>query len=82
MRPFINSTYLRRKYTAFTMSSQEAKIFSLRVPENLKDAFKRTCEARDRTMSQKLRDYMRAYVAEHSEDRQHDIQEELEKLDV
>lgn len=64
------------------MSDQEDKIFSFRVPENLKEAFKRTCKARDRSMSQKLRDYMRAYVAEHSDEQQYDIQDELERLNV
>jgi hypothetical protein len=60
--------------------SDERVPFSFRVPEQLKKAFKRTCKARDRSMSQKLRDYMRAYVAEHSDERQYDMKEEMERL--
>lgn len=62
------------------MADSEEVPFSFRVPENLKQAFKRTCKARDRSMSQKLRDYMRAYVAEHSDERQYEIGEEMERL--
>jgi len=32
-------------------------------------------------MSQKLRDFMRAYVREHEGERQHDIQEVLDEME-
>jgi hypothetical protein len=79
---FVNDLYLHSKNQDSTMPSQEEKIFSFRVPETLKKAFKRSCKARDRSMSQKLRDYMRAYVAEHSDEMQYDIEKEIESLDV
>jgi predicted transcriptional regulator len=51
--------------------------FSFRVSEDLKDAFKRSAQAQDRSMSQLLRDYMRSYVEEHSTDLQFSIEEDV-----
>ena len=55
--------------------------FSFRVSGDLKRAFKTVCARRDRSMSQKLRDFMRAYVREHEGERQHDIQEVLDEME-
>jgi predicted transcriptional regulator len=60
---------------------EDAVPFSFRVPEDLKRAFKKTAQARDRSMSQEMRDFMRAYVQRHSGERQHDIQEVLDEVE-
>lgn len=62
--------------------SDEEVPFSFRVSGDLKQAFKTVCKRRDRTMSQKLRDYMRAYVRKHADDRQHDIQEVIDETEA
>ncbi|MCS4201920.1 ribbon-helix-helix protein, CopG family [Salinibacter ruber] len=61
---------------------EDAIAFSFRLPEDLKEAFQKTCEARDRSMSQELREMVRAYVRRHSEERQHEMMEMLEEADV
>jgi predicted transcriptional regulator len=61
---------------------EDAVPFSFRVPEDLKKAFKKTAQSRDRSMSQELRDMMRAYVRRYSDDRQYDMKEILEEADV
>lgn len=58
---------------------EDAISFTFRVPEDLKEAFKKTAQSRDRSMSQELREMMRAYVRRHSEERQHEMMEMLEE---
>jgi hypothetical protein len=43
------------------MADSEEVLFSFRLPKDLKEAFQRTCEARDRNMSQELRAMIRGY---------------------
>lgn len=60
---------------------EDAVPFSFRVPEDLKRAFKKTAQSRDRSMSQEIRDFMRAYVRHYEDERQHDIQEVLDEME-
>ena len=60
---------------------EDAIPFSFRVPEDLKKAFKTTAQSRDRSMSQEIRDFMRAYVQRYAGERQYDIQDVLEEME-
>ena len=46
--------------------------FTFRVDEGLKDEFSTAAKSRDRTGAQLLRDFMRAYVKQQQEVREHD----------
>lgn len=57
--------------------AQERTPFTFRVEDDLKAQFKRVCEAKDRSMSQKMRDFMRWYVDEHRDDLQYELEDEI-----
>jgi hypothetical protein len=57
--------------------SDEKTPFTFRVHRSLKLRFKKVCEAKDRSMSQKVRDFMRWYVSEHKDDLQYELEDEI-----
>lgn len=63
------------------MSSNETQII-FRIDTDLKNAFERICRGQDRTISQKLRDYIRFEVQENARKAQGDLFKEQSVRDV
>lgn len=49
------------------MPREKSVNYTIKVPEHLRTVFNETCQSRDRTASQEIRDFMRQYIKKHGQ---------------